>query len=180
MYGRWWFFRPIGSERDNISGSEASGRNGESGAEKGSSSRPSEETDDIEESVNKIINEYCVQALSIGISLSEFEHLNPRKLELYFDAYKERKERELSEQNSLFHLQGQYFMEAIMSTVGNALSGKSGKKYKYPEKPYPLKNNRSEVLTEEELKLQREQFVAMFETMGANFRLSQKSKGDSK
>lgn len=70
-------------------------------------------------------------------------------------------------------------MESIMSTIGNAFRGKSGKTYKYPEKPYPLKCN-NETLTEEELKLQREQFVAMFETMGANFRLSQKSKGDSK
>lgn len=127
-----------------------------------------------------MIDNYCIQALSIGITLSEFDHLNPRKLELYFDAYKERKERELNEKNSLFHLQGQYFMEAIMSTVGNALSGKSGKKYKYPEKPYPIKSNNNETLTEEELKLQREQFVAMFETMGANFRLNQKPKGDSK
>ena len=115
----------------------------------------------------------------MGISWKEFMELTPHILNVQWDNYIKRQNNELKKQNALFHLQGQYFMEAIMSTIGNAFRGKSGKTYKYPEKPYPLKCN-NETLTEEELKLQREQFVAMFETMGANFRLSQKSKGDSK
>ena len=78
----------------------------------------------------------------------------------------------------LSHLQGQYIAEAIMCTVGNALSGKSGKKHKYPDKPYKLNTSIQEEMNEVEMQKQRELFVAKLMAMQTNFELNHKNKGD--
>ena len=96
------------------------------------------------------------------------------------EAYEKQQERELHKQNMLSHLQGEYFAEAIMCTVCNVLSGKSGKKHKYPEKPYKLNTSIQEEMNEEEMQKQRELFVAGLLTMQANFELNHKNKGDDK
>ena len=97
------------------------------------------------------------------------------------EAYEKQQERELHKQNMVSHLQGQYFAEAIMCTVCNALSGKSGHKHKYPEKPYKLNTSIQEEMNEEEMKKQRELFVAGLLTMQANFELNHNNKkGDDK
>lgn len=41
-------------------------------------------------------------------------------------------------QNMLFHLEGMYFYDAILSTVGNALRGKGQRPFEYPKEPYKL------------------------------------------
>lgn len=110
----------------------------------------------------------------MGISWSEFWTLNPHILNLKLENYIEKQERELQKQNSLFHLQGMYMADAIMCTVGNALSGKSGKKYKYPDKPYPLNTKQKEQMNEEEMQKQRELFVAKLMAMQTNFELNHK------
>lgn len=81
----------------------------------------------------------------------------------------------------LAHLQGQYFAEAIMATVCNALSGKSGKKYEYPSKPYKLNTSTQEEMSEKEMQKQRELFVAKLMAMQANYELNHNNKkGDDK
>ncbi len=68
--------------------------------------------------------------------------------------------------------------EVVMAHFGAGLAGKKSKA-KYIEKPFSqeIEEKRKEP-TEEELKKKREEFVAMFETIGANFRLSQQSGSD--
>lgn len=99
---------------------------------------------------------------------------------MYARGYKERTETDLHEKNMLAHLQGMYFAEAIMSTVGNALSGKSGKKYKYPDKPFELNTSIQAEMNEKEMQKQRELFVAKLMAMQANFELNHENKGDDK
>ena len=51
-------------------------------------------------------------------------------------------------------------------------SGKTAKKYKYPDKPYELNGDKE--LTEEELQKQRELFVAKLMVMKSNFEINHK------
>ena len=60
-------------------------------------------------------------------------------------------EKRLEEKNFLAHLQGEYFVEALLATVGNMFSGKGASKFTYPEKPHELFEKRVErELTQEE------------------------------
>ena len=68
------------------------------------------------------------------------------------------------------HLQGSYFVEALLTTVGNMLSGKNGKKHEYPAKPYDLNLDGNREERENERKLQL--FAAQLTTRMNNFNLS--------
>jgi len=114
-------------------------------------------------------------AYSIGISWEEFWHLNPHIISLMIEGYSEREKIEIQKQNFLAHLQGQYFCEALLATVGNMLSKRGAKKYQYPEKPYELREQ--DKFTEEELQKQRELFVARLEAMKTNFELNHPKDG---
>lgn len=68
------------------------------------------------------------------------------------------------------YLQGAYFREALLSTVGNQLSDKHSKRYDYPDKPYDLNLDGKKEEREKEDKLQL--FVANLNTAMTNFNLS--------
>lgn len=72
----------------------------------------------------------------------------------------------MEERNQEFHRLGQYFAEAILSTIGNMLS--KGK-HEYPEKPY-----RIFPMTEEEKEQEREKetkaFLKFFGDFENNFK----------
>lgn len=70
----------------------------------------------------------------MGVSWDEFWHMNPRILGAISDGYARKIKNEYEEKNIIAHLQGVYFADAIMSTVGNALF--KGGKHSYPKKPY--------------------------------------------
>ena len=38
----------------------------------------------------------------------------------------------------LYHLEGMYFMDALVATVGNMFRGKGQKAFEYPKEPYTL------------------------------------------
>lgn len=59
--------------------------------------------------------------------------MNPRILGAISDGYARKIKNEYERKNVIAHLQGMYFADAIMSTVGNALF--KGK-HSYPKKPY--------------------------------------------
>jgi len=82
---------------------------------------------------------------------------------------------EMELKNIQYHLQGQYFAEALLSTVGNMFKKKAQKPHEYPNKPFEFKENKKE-LSEEELQKQRELFVAKLQVMKANFDLNKKNK----
>lgn len=88
-------------------------------------------------------------------------------------AYTQKEKAEIEKQNILYHLQGQYFMEALASTVGNMFKGKTAKKHEYPKKPFEIYKN--ENYSEDELQKQRELFVAKLLAMQTNFELNHKS-----
>ena len=72
------------------------------------------------------------------------------------------------------HLQGAYFVEALLATVGNMFSSKTSKKHSYPDKPYDLDLDNKKEEREQESQLQL--FTANLTTMMNNFNLS-KEKG---
>lgn len=53
-------------------------------------------------------------------------------------AYNEAKKNELRTKNMLYHLEGMYFMEALLATVGNMFRGKGHKAFEYPKEPFTL------------------------------------------
>ena len=74
------------------------------------------------------------------------------------------------------YVQGEYFYEALLATVGNLFN--KGKPHKFPEKPYS--QNKEVELTEEEIQRQRELFVANLKAMETNFNLNkQKEKEEN-
>lgn len=68
------------------------------------------------------------------------------------------------------HLQGAYFTEALMATVGNMLSSKTAKRHDYPDKPYDL--NLDGDREEKEREMQLELFKSQLTARMNNFNLS--------
>lgn len=79
-----------------------------------------------------------LKVLPLGIKYDEFWTLNPHKVEILILSYNELKKNEMRMQNTLFHLQGQYFCEALLTTVGNMFKSKGQRPYEYPKEPYTL------------------------------------------
>ena len=119
-----------------------------------------------------IVTEWLPYALSIGIDETIFWGLNPRKLKPYIKAYRIRKR----EENMMSYVQGRYFVDALLSTVGNMFKGKHAKAFEYPKEPYPLFEEKVE-LTEEEIKRQRNNLILSLKIMQSNFNNSHKKRG---
>ena len=109
-------------------------------------------------------------ALSIGVELGSFWHLTPHSISLIAEGYNIALKRKIESDNAMAHLQGAYFAEALMATVGNMLSDKHSKKHEYPDKPYDLNldGNKDDRETERQLQL----FAAQLTTRMNNFNLS--------
>lgn len=101
------------------------------------------------------------------MSYKEFMHSTPKVIHAYFKGYDIKREWEDYRDWYL----GQYFADALMSTVGNQLGGKNSKKHNYPKKPYIVDNKSKQ----KNIQKQRELFVASLEAMKTNFELSKKS-----
>lgn len=113
--------------------------------------------------------EWFPKAYSIGITWKEFWGLNPKIINLMIDGYKEKKQAEIEEQNFLAYIQGAYFADAIMATIGNAFT--KGKKHEYPKEPYEIAKSKK-LTSETELQAQRELFVAKLQMMKLNYDLN--------
>lgn len=114
-----------------------------------------------------IENEWFPIAFEMGISWKEFWKLNPHSLKLMLGSYNEKQKADLNKKNYMSYLQGIYFVDALMSTVGNMFKKKNAKPYKYPEKPYELGEKKP--LTEYEKRTQLDLFVAQLKAMKTNF-----------
>lgn len=114
-------------------------------------------------------------ALSIGVDIASFWHLTPHSLFLIAEGYNIALKRQMERENVMAHLQGAYFVEALMSTVGNMFSSKNAKKYDYPDKPYDLNLDGNKEDREKERQL--ELFKAQLNAQMSNFNLSKKNKG---
>lgn len=102
--------------------------------------------------------------IPLGTTYDDFWRLNPRKINVMVKAYNKAKKDEMKQYNMLFHLEGLYFSEALLATVGNMFRGKGQKAFEYPKEPYTLDLDYEEDLdlTEDkdrEVALKRRQFV---------------------
>ena len=106
----------------------------------------------------------------MGVDLRSFWALNPHSLQLIADGYNIAYKRQIEANNAIAYLQGQYFVEALLCTVGNMFSDKRNNKHKYPEKPYDLNldGNKEERNKEDQIKL----FASNLDMMMTNFNLS--------
>ena len=104
------------------------------------------------------------------MSEAEFWHLTPHRVYLIAEAYNIALKRQMEYDNALAYIQGAYFTEALMATVGNMLSSKTSKKHEYPDKPYKmdLDNKNSESEQERQIALLKAQLNARMR----NFNLS--------
>ena len=105
-----------------------------------------------------------------GISYTEFGKLTMKQIRHIANAYSEKVEEEFKIADTMAFIQGRYIVDALLCTVGNMLGGKQAD-YSYPEQPYSS-NGKEEQLSEDEIQKQREQFIAMLQTMESNFNLN--------
>ena len=125
-------------------------------------------------------NEWMPKVIPIGTTYDDFWRLNPRKINIMVKAYNEAKKTELRQANMLYHLEGMYFVDALLATVGNMFRGKGQKAYEYPKEPFTLDLEYEEGLDmsdkeEREIALKRRQFVTQLNNI---FRDIDRSIGD--
>ena len=102
-----------------------------------------------------------------------FQHLNPKKLEAFVIAHKQK----VKEMDALVHAWiGNYGISALSTVISGCLSKNS--KAKYIDKPIMdennVKNNANMTeLTEEEKRRKTEQLFMQLQIMGANFKNNQ-------
>lgn len=109
--------------------------------------------------------------LAIGVSKSEFMDSNPVELAPYIKAHKIKLE-EID--RMLWMACGNYVRSAFEVAIDHCMNGRKATS-KYIEKPIFETVNTENNLTEEEIKRQRELFVAKLMVMKTNFELNKKS-----
>lgn len=114
-------------------------------------------------------------ALAVGVPYDLFKHLNPVKLEPFFEAH--RIQRKMADED-MWRMCGTYMLSALTVAIDRAFNGRKSK-IKYIENPVLSDSfEQKEEFTEEELQQQREMFVAKLRAMKANFDINHKKKGD--
>ena len=108
-------------------------------------------------------------ALAIGVPYELFWHLTPKRLSAFYKADEIALKRRDAE---MWHM-GQYVLSAVSVAIDHCLNGKKAKS-KYIDEPIMRKNRDSGELSEEEIKRQREAFVAMLMAKKSNFELHHK------
>lgn len=93
-----------------------------------------------------------------------------RQIRYIANAFAEKQKEDFKLADVMAFIQGRYMVDALLCTVGNMLGGKNAK-FTYPEQAYSMINQEEE-LTEDEIQRQREQFIAMLQTMETNFNLN--------
>lgn len=106
----------------------------------------------------------------------EFWKSNPRKVNLRIKAFNKEQERKYEYDNAIAHINGFYFRDALLSTVGNMFSKNSN--FEYPKKPYGQEDIERE-LTDQEKQVQLDLFVANLQNMKANFELNHPPKTEN-
>lgn len=91
---------------------------------------------------------WLVNALSIGISYHDFWSMTPKIVLLILEGYNQAEKRKFDYNNLVAFIQGRYFVDALLCTVGNMFSKKGAKTIEYPKEPYNLEGERE--LTQEE------------------------------
>lgn len=85
-------------------------------------------------------------------------------------AYNEKTKLELKQKNMLMHVQGMYFTDALLVTVGNMFRGKGQRAFTYPKEPYPFdfdfeKGLDMESEEQKEIAIKRRDFVTQLNNL---------------
>lgn len=116
----------------------------------------------------------------MGVDLADFWHLTPHSLYLIAEGYNKALKRQLDYDNHIAYIQGAYFLEALMASVGNMFAKKGHKGHEYPDKPYSFNIDADEAQKDEtEEERQRKLFAAQLSTAMSNFNLSKQKDGQS-
>lgn len=108
-----------------------------------------------------------------GVDYDRFGKLTLKDMRIIAKAYSEKTKVEFEVEDTMAFIQGRYFLQALLATVGNMFRDKGSKPHSYPDKPYS--QNKEVPLTEEEIQRQRELFIANLKTMETNFNLNKKN-----
>lgn len=119
---------------------------------------------------------WLISALSVGVKYDEFWHLTPYKVKLIIEGYSEKQKRQMEYDNTMAYIQGRYFVDALLCTVGNMFSKKGAKNLEYPKEPYNIEGEKE--LTQEEKDAQVKAFFANMERMKENFKRYKKGDGE--
>ena len=108
--------------------------------------------------------------ISIGLSHKTFFHSTPKILKAYDEGHRLK----LKEADLLNWYAGQYFGEAIMSTIGNSslFKAKGHKAHEYPKEPFTMtieREKHEQNLSDEEKKRRTEALFRNLEIMAFNF-----------
>ena len=106
----------------------------------------------------------------MGVSFDDFWKMNPHKINILVMAFNEKTKNELRQQNALMHLQGMYFVDALLATVGNMFRGRGQKAFQYPKEPYSFdfdfeKGLDMENEQEREIAIKRRDFVTQLNNL---------------
>lgn len=82
-------------------------------------------------------------------------------------AYRKADEMSRRRQNEALWVQGIYIRDALICTVGNMFSGKTGTKHEYPKEPYAITESEIREREEREAKLAEERIKANFAAFAA-------------
>lgn len=111
---------------------------------------------------------WLIPSLAIGVSYKEFWDYTPHEVKRIFEGYSERQKMQMDYDNAIAFVQGRYFVDALLCTVGNMFSKKSVN-LEYPKEPYDLHPQGVKELTQEEKDLQVQALFANLQRMKHNF-----------
>ena len=101
------------------------------------------------------------RVLPLGVEFDKFWNLNPHKVNILIKAFNEKEKADIRKKNTLMYLQGVYFVDALLATVGNMFKSKGAKSFEYPKEPYPLDLDIDVTINDKEREIERKrrQFV---------------------
>lgn len=119
---------------------------------------------------------WLVNALSIGISYHDFWSMTPKIVLLILEGYNQSEKRKFDYDNLVAFIQGRYFVDALLCTVGNMFSKKGSKQLEYPKEPYNFEGEKE--LTQEEKDAKANAIISNLMRMKENFEKAKEGGGE--
>lgn len=116
-----------------------------------------------------IEKEYLLPSLAIGVPESVFWEKTPKTIQIYFNAYAQKKEHEAKEWRQKMWVMGQYVKAAIGTSVfvAGLYDGKHSLP-KYPEFPQFKDENNSGEVSEERKEIEKRRLIAYLNSLGGH------------
>lgn len=118
---------------------------------------------------------WLVNALSIGINYYDFWSMTPKVVLQILEGFNRAEKRKFEYDNLIAFIQGRYFVDALLCTVGNMFSKKGAKQLEYPKEPYNLESEKE--LTQEEKDAKANAIIGNLMRMKENFEKAKEGGG---